>query len=114
MMNSDEILSIYEAVSDITDQMLVAAKSRDWEKFTDLESSCAKHISTLRQEDAPVPTAPLSEPVRERKVQLIQKILADDRQIRDITEPWMAHLSALMQSTGTTRKLSSTYGSNRI
>ncbi len=110
MMNSEEIISVYEVVSMITDQMLIAAKSQDWEKFSDLESNCAKHIQTLRQEESPIPLPPQS---REKKVKLIQKILADDREIRDITEPWMAQLSAMMRNTGTARKLTGAYGSNR-
>lgn len=111
MMNSEEIISIYEVVSEITDQMLVAAKSQDWERFSSLEVNCAKHIQTLRQEESPTPL-PLQS--KEKKVRLIQKILADDREIREITEPWMAHLSAMMRNTGTAHKLSNAYGGNRI
>lgn len=50
---------------------------------------------------------------RERKVEIIKKILADDREIRNITEPWMNKLSMLINSTGTERKLNQAYGVNR-
>ena len=111
MMNSEQIISVYEVVSMITDQMLVAAKSQDWERFSNLEINCAEHIQTLKQKDTQEALPPQS---KERKIRLIQKILADDREIRTITEPWMEQLSALMQTNGTARKLSSAYGSNRI
>lgn len=106
-MNSEEILSLYEKVSDITDQMLTAAKSRDWEQLVLLESKCASHVHILKTEGPPVA---LSGTIRDKKVKIIHKILAHDREIRDITQPWMAELSTLLNSAGTERKLSNSYG----
>lgn len=106
-MNSQEIISLYEAVSDITNRMVAAARAGDWDRLVALESDCAGHVQTLRDGEPPTP---LEGAVRERKVKIIHKILADDREIRNITEPWMAHLSALINSTGAERKLSSAYG----
>jgi len=109
MMNSEQIISLYEAVSDLTGQMLVAARSRDWENLAELESHCASHVQTLKDGEQP---AALSGDKRARKVQIIHQILAHDREIRDLTEPWMAQLSALINSTGQERKLSSAYGAS--
>jgi flagellar protein FliT len=106
-MNSEQIISIYEAVSDLTGQMLDAAKSRDWENLAQLESHCASHIQCLKEGE---PVAPLSGAIRVRKVQIIKKILAHDREIRDLCSPWMAELSSLINSSGTSRKLSAAYG----
>jgi flagellar protein FliT len=114
MMNSEEIISVYETVSEITDQMLTAAKSRDWERFTHLETSCAQHIRALQDDGTSSDAAPLNPQHKEKKVRLIQKILADDKQIRDIIDPWMAELAHLMKSNNTARKLSSAYGNNRM
>ncbi|MNR66244.1 Flagellar protein FliT [compost metagenome] len=47
---------------------------------------------------------------RERKVELIRQMLTADRQIRDLAMPWMAQLSALINSTGTERRLVNAYG----
>jgi flagellar protein FliT len=110
MMNSEEVISLYETVSDLTGQMLVAARSRDWEKLAELESHCASHVQTLKDGE---PAAALSSAIRDRKVRIIQKILADDREIRNITEPWMAELSALINNSSTERKLSMAYGVNQ-
>lgn len=106
-MNSQEVLSLYESVADITDKILAAARKRDWEEMVALESRVASHVDQLRSGEAPVP---LTGEKRLRKVQIIQKILADDRQIRDITEPWMADLARLMNSSQTERKLTMAYG----
>jgi flagellar protein FliT len=47
---------------------------------------------------------------RQRKVDLLRKILDDDRRIRDLTSPWMAHLSAMIGNTTTQRRLANAYG----
>ncbi|WP_420477200.1 flagellar protein FliT [Noviherbaspirillum sp. ST9] len=110
-MNSLEVISLYETVADITDQMLAAARVGDWELLAQLESRCSSQVEFIRNNEEP--RQPLSPTARERKVKIIKKILDDDRQIRDITEPWMAQLSAMIKSTGTERKLSQAYGANQ-
>lgn len=106
-MNSDEVIAVYETVSVITGRMLQAAQSRDWDNLAALELACASHIQCLKDGE---PVAPLSGPVRARKVAIIHQILAHDRQIRDLVTPWMAELASLINSTGTSRKLSAAYG----
>jgi flagellar protein FliT len=110
-MDNQEILSIYETVADITDQMLAAARTGDWEQLAVLESRCSNQVEVLKRNDQP--REPLTPAAREQKIRIIKKILEDDRQIRNITEPWMARLSALMNSTGTERKLVQAYGANQ-
>ena len=110
-MDNQEIISLYEAVADITDKMLAAARVGDWEQLAALESHCSSQVEIIKQNDQQRP--PLTATARERKVKIIKKILDDDRQIRDITEPWMAQLSAMINSTGTERKLSKAYGANQ-
>ena len=109
-MTSQEIISLYENVADITDRMLAAARDNDWELLATLESDCSNQVSKIKNAE---PLAPLTGAVRERKVRIIRKILEDDRQIRTITEPWMAQLSAMINSTGAERKLSKAYGSSQ-
>ena len=106
-MNSEQIISIYETVSDITGQMLAAAQTRDWENLVQLETHCAEHVQKLKQCE---PALPLTGESRVRKISIIHKILAHDRQIRDLTQPWMAELSALINSSGTERRLAQAYG----
>jgi flagellar protein FliT len=110
-MDNQEILALYETVADITDRMLAAARTGDWEQLAELESHCSNQVEMIKQHEEPRPV--LSAVARERKVKIIKKILDDDRQIRDITEPWMAQLSAMIKSTGTERKLSQAYGANQ-
>jgi flagellar protein FliT len=106
-MTNIELMSIYEKVAIITDQMLHAAKSEDWDLLIELETQCTSQVETLQKcETQDV----LSEEMRQRKINVIKKILADDKQIRDLTEPWMRKLSQLMQSSQSSRLLTKTYG----
>lgn len=109
MMENQDILEVYENVATITTQMLAAARTGDWEQLAMLESRCSNQVATLKKHDA---TIALQGANRDKKVEIIRKILADDKEIRAITEPWMKQLTAMMQSTGTERKLSQAYGPN--
>jgi flagellar protein FliT len=106
MMNSEETLALYEAVSQITDQMLAAARQGDWDRLIALEEHCSHHVQTLQSGEPPEPMTGAS---RDRKVQIIHKILADDREIRDLAEPWMAQLAQMINSTRIERKVSNAY-----
>jgi flagellar protein FliT len=44
-------------------------------------------------------------------VALIQKMLEDDRVIRDLAMPWMQQLATLISSTQTERRVVNAYGS---
>ncbi|CDG81905.1 flagellar protein FliT [Janthinobacterium agaricidamnosum] len=107
MMTSQEVLSQYEAMVEITEQMVQAAVQSDWELLETLEKRVAGHARALRENEAP---AQLEAALRLKKVQIIKKLLDDDRKIRDLTLPWMAHLSKLINSTGTERRLVNAYG----
>jgi flagellar protein FliT len=105
-MDQETILASYEAAAEITGQMLAAARASDWDRLSDLESICAREIQRIRMHDSMTALTPLE---RNRKISAITKILADDREIRVITEPWMAQLSALLRSVRVERKLYRAY-----
>lgn len=107
MMSSQEVLSMYEKMLGLTAQMVAAASAGDWNRLVELETSCAACVDALRQNDAAIA---LNAESRLRKVEYIKRLLADDRKIRELTMPWMAQLSALINSTGTQRRLAITYG----
>jgi flagellar protein FliT len=86
--------------------MLAAARDGEWEQLTELEHECSALVARLAANGEAVP---LALDCRARKVKIIQKILADDRAIRDLVSPWMADLAARLNSTSTSRKLSTTY-----
>lgn len=112
-MNSQEVVSIYETIAVISNQMLAAAQCANWAQLATLEKVCAQHVETIKSNARENAIEPAQGAMRERKIKIIQKILADDRELRNITEPWMAKLSKQINSVGVKRKLVHAYGANR-
>ena len=107
-MNNAQIIATYETIRSITEQMLQAAKSNDWNYLMALEEDCRTNVAKLLSANP----APLSGEFQQRKVEIIHKVLADDAEIRNITQPWMGHLQGLIGSIGHERKLEQAYGSD--
>lgn len=83
-MTSTDLLTKYENIAGMSFQMVQAARMSDWDGLSRLEKQCA---SEARGIVAGVPM--LSSASRERKIDLIKQILANDRAIRDVTQSWM-------------------------
>ena len=87
-MTSTEVLSMYENIAGLTKKMVVAAQVGDWKSLDRLENACAaQSVATL----GGVPA--LEGNARQRKIDLLKQIMANDRAIRDVTEPWMGRLN---------------------
>jgi len=105
-MNSHELISIYENVAELTAEMVHAAQEHDWQLLAMLEERCSRQVQVIRDNNTPVE---LGSEERDQKVRVIKKILADDRLIRDLTQPRMAQLSQLLQRSSTQQKLARAY-----
>jgi flagellar protein FliT len=87
-MTSTDVLSMYENIAGLTSKMVVAAQVSDWNTLDRLENQCAaQSVATL----GGVPA--LEGSARQRKIDLLKQIMANDRAIRDVTEPWMGRLN---------------------
>ena len=106
MTNAEAVVAVYEAMVGITDQMLAAASAGDWEGMTLLEHQCAACVRQLKASG----DGPLAGQERVRKVAAIRRMLDADRQIRDLTQPWMAKLSSMINTTTTERRVARAYG----
>lgn len=89
-MTSTEMLSTYEALSELTADMLAAARQSEWDRLATLEQRCRVHIGSL-MEAAPVA---LNETEQRAKVAIIRAILQNDANIRSFTDPHMHQLQA--------------------
>ena len=107
MMTSQEVVTVYEAMMGITEQMVQAAESGDWDLLVELEQQCAAYTKQLKDSEQPLALVGAN---RERKVAAIRQMLDDDRKIRDLTTPWMAQLSALISNSGNQRRVAHAYG----
>ncbi|WP_254926759.1 flagellar protein FliT [Janthinobacterium sp. PC23-8] len=92
LMNSNDVLSMYENIAGLTNQMVVAARSGDWDRLSALENQCASAASATLVGTVPA----LAGNSRLHKLDLLKQILANDRAIGNITEPWMAQLARTM------------------
>ncbi|PIF09507.1 flagellar protein FliT [Janthinobacterium sp. 13] len=94
-MTSNDVLSMYENIAGMTNKMVVAARSSDWNDLDALENQCASAASTVMTGKVPAQAGAS----RLRKIDLLKQILANDREIRTITEPWMTQLPNAMQGS---------------
>lgn len=102
------VIENYEHLSALTAQMREAAIQGEWDHLVELEKQCSQRVAFMKEQDA---NTPLDEDTRLRKVALIRQILADDAEIRNRTEPWMAQLQRVMQSARQESRLLEAYSS---
>ena len=86
-MTSNEVLAMYENIAGLTGKMAVAAKAGDWNGFDELQGECAVQASSAK---TGVPA--LDGAKRLSKIALLKQIMANDRAVRDVTEPWMGQI----------------------
>ncbi len=82
-MTSNDVLSMYENIAGLTTKMAVAAQAGDFDGLARLETQC-----TLQAAAANAGVPALAGELRQRKIDLLKQIMANDRAIRDVTEPW--------------------------
>jgi len=105
-MSTTQVITNYESLSALTGQMREAAMHNEWDKLVDIEKQCSRQVAIMKPVDA---TTVLNEAARQRKMQLIKKILADDAEIRNRTETWMGQLQRIMQSNRQEQRLQHAY-----
>ena len=79
-------ISLYQEMSALSARMVEAARANDWDTLITLERSIAALRNSLLPDDD---NGDQSAGELKLKSQLIQRILADDAEVRRHTEPWM-------------------------
>lgn len=105
-----DTLAHYETMCRLTGLMAEAARENDWGLLGSLEQEVATLRNQLQSEDASGIQYDLNESQRLLKRELILRMLADDREIRRHTEPWMTSVRALLAGTSNERNLRKAYG----
>jgi len=106
-MVSSQVIANYELLSALTGQMREAAVRGEWDHLVSIELQRGELVAAMKPVDA---EAKLDEATRQRKNQLINKILADDAEIRNLTQAWMGQLQLSMQSNRQEQRLQNAYG----
>ncbi|MBK9134420.1 MAG: flagellar protein FliT [Betaproteobacteria bacterium] len=99
-----QLLTYYEAIERASADMLTAARAGNWDEVVKLEGACVLLISQLKnaaQEPRPVPAAAAADREGARaadtaeaeatraKSKIMQRILVNDAEIRQLAEPWL-------------------------
>ena len=90
------LLDYYKAIERTSHQMLAAAHAEDWDQVVRLEGACAVLIAQLRYKSRDTDLAPDE---RKEKVQIMQRILRTDAEIRCLAEPWLNDLAQLFDKS---------------
>jgi len=105
-MDSVQTLKTYNAILATTGKMLAAAQNNEWDQLIQLEQECKQLTEILIKNDQePI----LDKEFLQKKVKIIHQILADDAQIRAITEPWMMKLQDMLNANSRKRDLQLAY-----
>ena len=90
-----KLIDYYRAIEDSSRKMLDAAKAEDWDEVVRLEGACAVLIEQLRYRSRSEDLLPEQ---RAEKTRIMQRILSNDAQVRDLAEPWLAHFEKKFDS----------------
>ncbi len=102
-----DIVALYREVERLTGNMLSAAHQQDWDRLITLEAGCATCVESIKGCTVP---GQLSEEARQQKVTLLKSILANDREIRKLTDPWMQRISHLLETANAECRVRRSYG----
>jgi flagellar protein FliT len=104
-----QLLTYYEAIEKASADMLLAAREGNWDEVVKLEGACVLLISQLKHAaqtfddpaPEPLPLAANMEPASDAetaraKSLIMQRILVNDAEIRNLAEPWLQDLSETM------------------
>jgi flagellar protein FliT len=109
-MTSNEMLTAYESLSELTGSMLNAAREGEWDNLAALEQRCQGYVGSLMQA-APVK---LSENEQRAKVSIIRAILQNDAKIRALTEPRLHELQQRLSASRAGQRSVEAYGAQRM
>ena len=103
------MLSLYRKIAETSGVMLDCARRGDWDALVAAEQRCREQIDQLRA----LGERELARTELDEKHRIIRKLLADDAEIRDLTQPWMKRLQTILASAGNERRLDASYGGPR-
>ena len=91
-MNS-ALLNYYEAIEQASAAMLQSARAGDWDHVVRLEGACALLISQLKHAAS---ARHLDSEEAQLKSRIMQRILINDAEIRQLAEPWLEDLDGIL------------------
>ncbi|MFN0302493.1 MAG: flagellar protein FliT [Burkholderiales bacterium] len=99
-------MSTYETLANRSAAMLDAARRSDWDVVIFMEQECSEIIGNLKSSSDVIPEDARA---RQRKTQIIRRMLIEDAEIRDLAQPQLARLARLIQVTGKQTRVEQAY-----
>ena len=93
------LLNYYEAIEKASQDMLEAARAGNWDHVVKLEGACALLISQLKHAAS---KQNLGTEESQLKSRIMQRILINDAEIRQLAEPWLEELDDILAGRPTT------------
>jgi len=87
------LLNYYEAIEKASQDMLEAARVGNWDHVVKLEGACALLISQLKHAAT---KQGLDSEEAQLKSRIMQRILVNDAEIRQLAEPWLEELDDIL------------------
>lgn len=87
------LLHYYEAIERASQDMLEAARAGNWDHVVKLEGACAVLIAQLKHSAG---ERALGGDEAQLKSRIMQRILVNDAEIRQLAEPWLEDLDNLL------------------
>jgi flagellar protein FliT len=87
------LMHYYQAIEKASQDMLEAARAGNWDHVLKLEGACALLISQLKSSAA---KQPLADDEAQFKSRIMQRILINDAEIRQLAEPWLDDLDEIL------------------
>lgn len=88
-----DLIHYYETIERASADMLEAARAGQWEEVVRLEGACMVLISELKLK---AQDRLLDAKSRRTKTRIMQRILLNDAEIRNLAEPWLSDLEKMM------------------
>ena len=98
-----QLLNYYEAIERASADMLNAARAGNWDEVVKLEGACVLLISQLKHAaQEPDPAGPsaaetAAAEAAQAKARIMQRILVNDAEIRQLAEPWLQTLDEALE-----------------
>lgn len=101
------VVQIYEELVLLSEQMLEAARSGNWDAMTEVQRVYVAQVDALRSTHTQ-PPATMHE--RAQRAALLAKLLAHDAAIRNLVMPQLERLGSLMNNARRRRDINEAYG----
>lgn len=100
-----QLLTYYEAIERASADMLAAARAGNWDQVVKLEGACVLLITQLKHaadQASASADALAAHQAAQTKSRIMQRILVNDAEIRQLAEPWLADLDNSLAGRGRT------------